>query len=309
MQPRAQLAALRPRAVCSDVERRAAVLLHDDLRARGHEAWLETHWVRPQLAPAVALGCATAAAGGLIAIGAPALGLAVAALGALSLLADVAGATGPLRALLPRRASQVVLVAPAGGAVVDLLVAARTDVPRHGLARRLGRVPGGLAWLPGCALAVAVAAAARVAGADGMLLGAVQLVPTVVLMLATAGALDAAAAPVADGSAEDEALAAALALHDALVRDPPPGIAAGLLLASPDALRAHLRRERLDRSRTALLHVRPGDVRSRHRQWLAAAAAAGLEARRRGPRGLPAALAAPQDAERLARALAVSSTN
>src|SRR5215218_6652932 len=118
MQPRAQLAALRPRAVCSDVERRAAVLLHDDLRARGHEAWLETHWVRPQLAPAVALGCA------------PALGLAVAALGALSLLADVAGATGPLRALLPRRASQVVLVAPAGGAVVDLLVAARTDVPR-----------------------------------------------------------------------------------------------------------------------------------------------------------------------------------
>src|SRR5215218_8049408 len=273
MQPRAQLAALRPRAVCSDVERRAAVLLHDDLRARGHEAWLETHWVRPQLAPAVALGCATAAAGGLIAIGAPALGLAVAALGALSLLADVAGATGPLRALLPRRASQVVLVAPAGGAVVDLLVAART------------------------------------AGADGVLLGAAQLVPTVVLMLATAGALDAAAAPVADGSAEDEALAAALALHDALVRDPPPGIAAGLLLASPDALRAHLRRERLDRSRTALLHVRPGEVRSRHRQWLAAAAAAGLEARRRGPRGLPAALAAPQDAERLARALAVSSTN
>src|SRR5829696_8081154 len=132
MQPRAQLAALRPRAVCSDVERRAAVLLHDDLRARGHEAWLETHWVRPQLAPAVALGCATAAAGGLIAIGAPALGLAVAALGALSLLADVAGATGPLRALLPRRASQVVLVAPAGRAVVDLLVAARSDACRAG---------------------------------------------------------------------------------------------------------------------------------------------------------------------------------
>jgi hypothetical protein len=294
------------RPVGSDAERRAAVSAHDDLRARGREAWMETHWVRPQLALAVALGCAVAAVGGLLAVGVPAAGLAVAALGALSLALDVAGRTSPLRLLLPRRATQVVLVAPAAGATVDLLVTARTDVPRRGLARRLERPPGGLWWLPLCAIAVAAAAAARVAGADGTLLGAVQLAPTVVLLIAVGGALDAAAAPVGDGRAEDAALAAALALHDGLVRDPPPGIAPGLLLAGPDALRAHLRRERLVRARTALLHVRPGDVRSRHPQWRAAARAAGLPAVRRGPRGLPAASAPPEYAERLARALAAT---
>jgi hypothetical protein len=298
-----QLAEFAPRAVCSDVERRAAVWAHDDLRARGHEAWMETHWVRPQFALAIALACALTAIGGLVAIGAPEAGLAIAALGALSLLLDVGGGTGPLRLLVPRRATQVVLVAPDDGAGVDLLFVARTDVPRRGLAARLARVPGGTWWLVLCAFGIVVSAAARVAGADGLVLGIAQLVPTIVLLVAAAGALDAAVAPVGDGRAEDEALAAALALHDDLARDPPPGIAAGLLLAGPDALRAHLRRERLDPARTALLHVRAGDIRSRHPQWRAAATEAGLTARRRGPRGLPAALAPPELAGRLARAL------
>jgi hypothetical protein len=298
------IAEFAPRAVCSDVERRAAVWAHDELRARGHEAWVETHWVRPQLAPALALGCGLAAAGGLVAIGAPVPGLVVGALGALSVLVDVAGRPGPLRLLLPRRATQVVLVPPhEREQAVDLLVVARTDVPRRSSAARLEPVPGGLWWLVLCAVAVAGAAAARVAGADGLAIGIAQLAPTVVLMVAVAGALDAAVAPVGDGRAEAEALETALALHDDLVREPPPGIAPGLLLAGPDALRSHLRRERLDPARTALLHVRAGDVRSRHPRWLAAARAAGIPARRRGPRGLPTALAPPEDAEKLARAL------
>jgi hypothetical protein len=302
----AEFADFAPRAVCSDVERRAAVWAHDELRARGHEAWMETHWVRPQLALALALGCALAAAGGLVAVAAPLPGLAIAAIGAASLLVDVAGRTGPLRMLLPKRATQVVLVAPAEGATVDLLAVARTDVPRGGLARRLAHVPGGLWWLVLCALAVAAAAAARVAGEDGTPLGAAQLVPTVALLVAVGAALDAAVAQVGDGRAEDAALAAALALHDELVRHPPPGIAAGLLLAGPDALRAHARRERFDPGRTALLHLRAGDMRSRHPQWLLAADKAGLSARRRGPRGLPAALAPPEHAEALARALSLT---
>jgi hypothetical protein len=324
------LTAFTPRPVCSDAERRLAVWAHDDLRARGHEAWVETHWVRPQRAARLALGCALAATGGLIAIGAPVAGVIVAAAGALSVLIDASGRSGPLRWLLPRRATQVVLVAPDEGGTtsrghetatsrliapddgaaggqrprVDLLLVARTDVPRGGLTRRLACIPGGLWWLAACALAVVGAAAARVAGADGTLLGALQLAPTVVLFAAVAGALDSLASPVGDGRAEAGALAAALAVHDALVRDPPPGLAAGLLLAGPDALRAHLRRERLDPARTALLHVHAGPVRSRHHQWRAAAQAAGLETERGGPRGLPAALAPPDAAERLARGLA-----
>jgi hypothetical protein len=299
------VAAFAPRPVCSDAERRLAVWAHDDLRARGHEAWVETHWIRPLLAAGVALGCAATATGGLVAIGAPVAGLIVAAAGTLSLVVDAAGRAGPLRWLLPRRATQVVLVAPdERAAAVDLILVARTDVPRGGVARRLDRVPGGLWWLAGCALAVVGAAAARVAGADGTLLGALQLAPTVVLLAAVAGAVDSLASPPGDGRAEDDALTAALAAHDRLTRDPAPGNATGLLLAPPEALRAHLRRERLDPARTALLRVEAGPLRSRHHQWRAAAQAAGLQAERAGPRGLPAALAPPDEAERLARSLA-----
>jgi hypothetical protein len=300
-----ELAQCAPRPVCSDAERRAAVWAHDDLLARGHEAWVETHWVRPQLALALGVGCALSALGGLIAIGAPAVGLAIAAVGALSLLVDVAGGTSPLRLLLPRRATQVVLVAPQeSDARVDLFLVARTDVPRGGVARRLERVRGGLSWLVLCAIAVAGAAVVRVADIEGTALGAAQLVPTVVLLVASAAALDAAVAPVGDGRAEDEALAAALAIHERLVRDPPPGVATGLLLAAPEALRAHLRRERLDGARTALLQLCAGGIRSRHAQWRAVAQGAGLTARPAGPPGLPAALASPEHAERLARTLA-----
>ena len=151
-------------------------------------------------------------------------------------------------------------MAPAEGGGVDLLVVARTDVPRRGIAERaLGRVPGGLWWVAAAAVAVAAAAGARVAGADGTVLGIAQLVPTVVLMVAVALAADAVFAPVGDGADEDAALEAAIDVHDGLVRDPAPGLSAGLLLAAPDALRAHLRRERLDPRRTALLRVRAGD--------------------------------------------------
>jgi hypothetical protein len=303
---------------CSDAERRLAVAVHDDLRARGHEAWVEAHWVRPRRDVALALGCAGCAIGGLVAIGAPVAGLVATAFAALCVGLDVAGRASPLRLLLPRRATQVVLVAPSAGDAlwtgaaggdapeappVDLLLVARTDAPRAGVARRLARVPGGLAWLAVAALAVTAAAAARAAGAEGTLLGALQLAPTVVLLAAATAALDAAVARPGDGGPETEALAAALAAHAALVRDAPAGVATGLVLAGPDALRAHLRRERLDPARTALLHVRPGAARSRHPQWRAALLAAGLAPRRDGPRGVPAAEVPPGHAEAVARAL------
>src|ERR687896_1797181 len=89
-----------PRAVCSDVERRAAVWAHDQLRARAHEAWMETHWIRPQQALALALGCALTALGGLIAVAAPVPGLVVAGVGALSVGFDAAGGASPLPRLM-----------------------------------------------------------------------------------------------------------------------------------------------------------------------------------------------------------------
>jgi hypothetical protein len=299
------LAGFAPRPVCGEQERQAAVWLHDDLRARGHEAWMETHWVRPQQATSLALGCALAAIGGLVALAAPLAGLVVAGLATLSVLTDVAGVSGWLRYLRPRRATQVVLVAPLEVAMVELLITARTDVPRAGLARRLERVPGGLVWLAAAALAVTAAAGARVAGEDGTLLGALQLVPTVVLFVAAALALDAAVAPVGDGAPWDAALQSALATHEELAAAPAPGVAPGLVLAGPDALRSHLRREKADARRTALLHVAAAaPARSRHPQWRRAGAAAGVEMRGGGPGGLPAAVVPPGSAARVARGLA-----
>ena len=49
------LARFEARGPCTDAERRAAGWLHDELRAAGHEAWVETHWVRPQWALSLAL--------------------------------------------------------------------------------------------------------------------------------------------------------------------------------------------------------------------------------------------------------------
>ncbi|MGH2949979.1 MAG: hypothetical protein ACRDPC_27575, partial [Solirubrobacteraceae bacterium] len=70
------------RGACTDAERRAAAWLHDELRSRVHEAWVQTRWLRPQRAPATALGGLLAVAGGLLATAVPVAGLAAAAVGA-----------------------------------------------------------------------------------------------------------------------------------------------------------------------------------------------------------------------------------
>src|SRR3954447_13814670 len=100
------------RGPCTDAERRAAGWLHDALRAAGHEAWVETHWVRPQWALALALH-ATIGVVASLAAPAAALPAAIAAgLAALSMALEAAGAPSPLRCLFPRRATKNVLTVP-----------------------------------------------------------------------------------------------------------------------------------------------------------------------------------------------------
>jgi len=251
------------RGACTDAERRAAAWLHDELRSRGHAAWVETRWLRPQRWTVLALGCGLAVAGSLLSAAVPVAGLAVAGLALASLAVEAAGRVGPLRVLFPRRATQHVLTAPPDEGPV-LVVTASYDAPRRGLIlsdrwRRL-RVPGALA---ACAAIVVAAAAARVGGAEGVWLGAVQLVPTLVLLLALAAAADVASSDWAAGASDcASGVAVALALFDALVRDPPPGPAPALLLtgaghADPRVLAAHLRRERLRRDRVRVLELGP----------------------------------------------------
>jgi hypothetical protein len=227
-------------AACTDAERRAANRLHDRLRAGGHEAWVETVWVRPRWAWSIALHCALAAIGGLLAIAAPVPGLVVAGLGAVGLAAEALSRPGPLRLLMRRRATQNVLVEPRHPDRLALLLVARYDALPAGRAARV--LPTLRPWLTLCALAVATSAAGRVAGVEGTALGAAQLVPTIALLLGAALAGEAALAPP---SAEQHGADAAIALLD---RPLPDRYSAGLVLyggGGPAALRAHLRREKL----------------------------------------------------------------
>lgn len=265
------------RGPCTDAERRAAGWLHDDLRARGHEAWVETHWVRPQWALSLALHCALGVIGSVTAIYVPAAGLGLSLLVAVSLALEASGRVGPLRLAFPRRATQNVLTLPADASARLLLICARYDA---------GRTPSLRGPLAGACAAVSACAAARLAGADGLALGIAQFVPTVVLLVGLAWALGLI--PTRRSSAPDagaSCAAVALELHDELSRNPPDGISPALLLygagsAGRQALGSHLRRERIDS--TAVLEI---DPRTELRSALSAARAAPTApARRAGGR-------------------------
>jgi hypothetical protein len=317
------LCAFTGRGACTDAERRAALWLHDELRSRVHSAWVETRWLRPQRHAALALACLLAVAGSLLATLEPLAGLAVAALGALSIALESAGLTGPIRLLFPRRATQHVLTDVLGGASSDrghrpageaptvpsygtgrgdppagdarpvpghetgrghgparaegssggaavapvLVIAAAYDAPRRGLLlndrwrRWLRRAPPGA--LAVCAAAVVAAAGARAGGVDGVVIGAVQLVPTLVLLVAMAAAADIALSDWAPGANDcASAVAVALALYDELAREPPRALAPTLLLvgaghAGPRALRSHLRAEGMSAERAIVLELGP----------------------------------------------------
>ena len=221
------LIAIEDRGACTDAERRAALWLHDELRARGHEAWVETVWVRPQWAGSLFLHAVLGVAASLAATAVPALGLVAFGL-AVSYAAELVGF--PLLArLLVRRATQVVVVEPPDGSSAQWLVAP-TDAPRGGVARRWLRLP--FLWAVVVALLwVVVMGAVRASGSEGGWVGAVQLVPTVALLGFAAAALDVVLSKWTAG--EDEAREAAAAV-DALDERP-----AGLLLCG-----AHLPFER-----------------------------------------------------------------
>jgi hypothetical protein len=125
-----------------------------------------------------------------------------------------------------------VLVEPRPDRTPVLLVA-HYDARPAGRAARL--LPPLRPWLALCALAVTTSAAGRLAGVEGIALGAAQLVPTIALLLGGALAAEAALAP----PVPDEEAADAVELLGRY--------SAGLVLyggGGPAALRAHLRREK-----------------------------------------------------------------
>ena len=230
---------------CTDAERRAARALSAGLREAGRTTRTETLWVRPAWAAVLGVCAAAGVAGSVISVDHATAGLVVAGVAFVLALAEL-GPWPLLRRLTFARATQNVLSEEARGAApVTLVVVAPVDGPRGGIAQRLG-IP--LRAVTTVALGlVTAAAAARVAlDASGPLVGALQLVPTAVLVLAVGALVDAAvaapaAAPGGDPPAE-MAVAAARALS--AVHRRRLGVEVVLAGAWPLGWRARRRRDR-----------------------------------------------------------------
>lgn len=259
------LDAIPDRVPGSDAERRAALLLAQRLRDGGREVSVQTHWVRPRWELAHALHAGLGVAASVVAVGAPAVGLALALVALLSLLLDLGGRAFLLRRLTPERATQNVVAAGEGDGADPLrvILTAHCDAPRGGLVRRLARagggpLPGPFLWVALALAAIAACAGVRLAGGDGAALGAIQLVPTLVLLGALGLLVDAAlAAPAAADSGAAAVVLAAARVLDAV---PPRGLAVDVVLAGAGESQAlgflaQLRRTRPPRERTVVVEV------------------------------------------------------
>ncbi len=235
-----ELCAFERRGACTDAERRAALWVHDDLRSRGYDPWVETVWVRPQWGWAIVWHAALGVAVSLVSTTVP-----IVAAGAV--LLALSWATGLLRRLFYRRATEIVVVDPPADGLALWLVA-HTDAPRCGVGFRerwrrwMRRVDA--SWLLlGLLLAVAVLGGLRGLGIEDGWLGFVQMVPTVGLLLFVGVALDSVLTDFSPGAS------------DAGRRRGRPGAARG---ADPPAARGRLRRSRGRRRRRGVVtRLRP----------------------------------------------------
>ncbi|HEX2084446.1 MAG TPA: hypothetical protein VHF89_02075 [Solirubrobacteraceae bacterium] len=267
------------RSACSEAERRAARALGRRLRALGRRPRTETLWVRPQWAAIWLLHVLLGIAGSVVSVDHPEVGLAVTGAAALSALGELTGRLRLLALLWPRRATQNLVAAPPDErAPVKLVVTAPYDARRTatGVLRALGGVdarlrravrgrwPSGLGLLALALLLVAACAGARVAGVEEEWLGAVQLVPTVVCIVATALLIDVALAEATPGAnANTSAAAVALALVAELDERPPRRLDVELVLAGAGdgpalGMRGYVRsRRRAAAERVAVLAIEP----------------------------------------------------
>jgi Peptidase family M28 len=264
------------RGAGSDAERRAANRLVSELESGGRDALLEPFWCRPNWAIAHLWHVVLALAGSIVAVSSPTVGGVLVLLALLSLIADALTGRSLGRRLSPERASQnVISTAPPEEPRVRLLLTANYDTGRTGLAyrwrlrralvranARLGdAAPGWLGWLTIMLVWLLAVAVARVGGSKGTAISALQLIPTVALVLAGALLIELATSDWGPGANDNASgVAAALALARALDAGPPRNLAVELVLTGAgdgDAigLRTHLRarRQSLKRANAVVL--------------------------------------------------------
>ena len=275
-----ELTAIPGRGPCTDAERRAARAVARRLRDLGRRPRTETFWVRPQWAAIWFVHALLGLAGSLVSVEQPEVGLGIAGVAALSGLGELTGRFRLLALLWPRRATQNLVSPPLDEAApVKLIVAAPYDAPRRAsdVARALGRLdaalrralrgrwPAPLGLLALALVTIAACTGARVGGVDATWLGAIQFVPTVMCIVATALLVDLAlAVPSPGANANASAAAVALALVAALDARPPrrldvelvlTGAGAGPALGMQRYVRA--RRKGAKAERIAVLAIEP----------------------------------------------------
>jgi hypothetical protein len=261
------LGAFPGRGAGTDAERRAGLWLADELAGRGREVIVEHFWCRPNWALAQAWHVLLALAGSLVAVASPRVGGAMLLAAAVFVIADVFTGVSPGRRLTPERASQNVVSLPHRAAAEDqsdrlhLLITANYDAGRTGLIYRDGVrsrtarlrravggfTPGWAGWLVlDMALLLAIAIL-RLEGHTGAAVGAVQLVPTVALLLSFVLLLESAVSQWSPAAGDNgSGVAVALSLARALGVSPPRWMDVEIVLTGAGdgggiGLRHHLR--------------------------------------------------------------------
>lgn len=258
------------RGAGTDAERRAGLWLADELAGRGREVIVEHFWCRPNWALAQAWHVLLALAGSLVAVASPRVGGAMLLAAAVFVIADVFTGISPGRRLTPERASQNVISLPRRAADKDqgdrlhLLITANYDAGRTGLiyrdgvrtrTARLRRAVGGLTpgwagWLVLDMALLLAMAILRLEGHTGGAVGAVQLVPTVALLLILVLLLESAVSQWSPAAGDNASgVAVALSLARALGVSPPRWMDVEIVLTGAGdgggiGLRRHLRTRR-----------------------------------------------------------------
>lgn len=279
-----ELCSFERRLPGTDAERRAANAMAKQLRSMGRRVEIEAAYVHPQLPLIYAAHCALAFAGSLAAVEVPVIGFAVVLVAATSFYFDLNTRFHLLRSLFFRRASQNVVSRGSNPeAAARLLLVAHVDAARTGLifqpkqvarAKRLSDfLPFPHTRLLFWSVAVLLPMlGARMAGVESDLVSALQLPPTLILLVSMFLLVDwQLSDPVPGANDNASGVAVALSIASKLDAEPTRDLDVWILLTGGEEcglegmrsfIRAH--RKDIDPVKTfvvAIDSVGAGDVR------------------------------------------------
>jgi Peptidase family M28 len=234
----------------TDAERRAANRLAERLRATGRKVTVEPTYVHPEYSLVIAAHVLLAIAGSLVALVLAPLGFVMVLAAATSLYLDQSSRLYLIRRLFFRRASQnVVSPGATPSAPARLILSAHYDAAKTGLvfgprstraaeglpeAARLLLGPLRVLFWAGIVPLLAVSGA-RLGGIDAQWLAIVQLIPTVLLLVALVLLLDIALSGVVPGACDNASgVAAVLSAAQHLDAEPPRNLDVWVVLSGAE---------------------------------------------------------------------------